>query len=123
MTANASLSLRLLKTENGRKFSPMKIFHLAIAAALAVPLAAQKAPVPTPASILGYEPGADRHLPSWKQVTDYFRAVERASPRVQVHTLGQTVLGRPFLAVFISDSATLRHLDRYQMIQRKLMNP
>jgi hypothetical protein len=25
--------------------------------------------------------------------------------------------------VFISDSATLKHLDRYQMIQRKLMNP
>ena len=42
---------------------------------------------------------------------------------MQVHTLGKTVLGRPFLAVFISDSATLKHLDRYQMIQRKLMNP
>ena len=101
----------------------MRILHLAVAAALAAPLAAQKPPVPTPASILGYEPGADRKLPSWKQITDYFHAVEKTSPRVQVHTLGQTTLGRPFLAVFISDSATLRHLDRYQMIQRKLMNP
>jgi hypothetical protein len=98
---------------------------IAFAAALfaAAPLAAQKSSVPTPASILGYEPGADRHLPSWKQITDYFHAVEKASPRVQVHTLGQTTEGRPFLAVFISDSATLKHLDRYQMIQRKLMNP
>jgi hypothetical protein len=102
----------------------MKLLQfLALAAALTTPLSAQKAPVPTPASILGYEPGADRKLPSWKQITDYFHAVEKASPRVQVHTLGQTTLGRPFLAVFISDSATLRHLDRYQMIQRKLMNP
>ena len=42
---------------------------------------------------------------------------------MQVHVLGKTTLGRPFLAVFISDSATLKHLDRYQMIQRKLMNP
>jgi hypothetical protein len=103
----------------------MKRTHL-ICLALAVcaaPLAAQKSPVPTPASILGYEPGADRHLPSWKQITDYFHAVEKASPRVQVHTLGKTTEGRPFLAVFISDSATLKHLDRYQMIQRKLMNP
>ena len=89
----------------------------------AAPLTAQKPPVPTPASILGFEPGADRKLPSWKQITDYFRAVERTSPRVQVHELGKTTLGRPFLAVFISDSATLKHLDRYQMIQRKLMNP
>ncbi len=97
---------------------------VALALALAAaPLAAQKSPVPTPASILGYEPGADRHLPSWKQITDYFHAVEKTSPRVQVHTLGQTTEGRPFLAVFISDSATLKHLDRYQMIQRKLMNP
>jgi hypothetical protein len=96
------------------------ILALALCAA---PLFAQKAAVPTPASILGYEPGADRHLPSWKQITDYFRAVEKTSPRVQVHELGKTTLGRPFLAVFISDSATLKHLDRYQMIQRKLMNP
>ncbi len=102
----------------------MKILHLLTAlAAIGSPLSAQKSPVPTPASILGFEPGADRKLPSWHQITDYFRAVERTSPRVQVHELGKTTLGRPFLAVFISDSATLKHLDRYQMIQRKLMNP
>jgi hypothetical protein len=101
----------------------MKLFRLALAAAVAAaPLAAQTA-VPTPASILGYSPGADRHLPTWKQITTYFQAVEKTSPRVQVHVLGKTALGRPFLAVFISDSATLKHLDRYQMIQRKLMNP
>jgi hypothetical protein len=105
-----------------------RIVYLAVAAIIATPLAAQKpavppSPVPTPASILGYEPGADRKLPTWKQITDYFRAVEKASPRVQVRTLGPTTMGRPFVAVFISDSATLRQLPRYQMIQRKLMNP
>jgi len=101
----------------------MNLLRLAIVAALtAAPLAAQSA-VPTPASILGYAPGVDRHLPTWKQITTYFQAVERTSPRVQVHVLGKTNQGRPFLAVFISDSATLKHLDRYQMIQRKLMNP
>ncbi|MFI5233425.1 MAG: M14 family zinc carboxypeptidase [Gemmatimonadales bacterium] len=101
----------------------MKLLHLALLAALATPLSAQRPAVPTPASILGYAPGADRHLPTWKQITTYFQAVEKTSPRVQVHVLGKTSLGRPFLAVFISDSATLKHLDRYQMIQRKLMNP
>jgi hypothetical protein len=107
------------------------IEYFAIAAIIGTPLAAQKpaapaAPasaVPTPASILGYEPGADRKLPTWKEITDYFHAVEKTSPRVQVHTLGPTTLGRPFLAVFIADSATLKQLPRYQMIQRKLMNP
>ena len=80
-------------------------------------------PIPTPASILGFEPGAERHLPSWKQITDYFTALDRASPRVRVRTLGKTTLGRPFLVAFISDSSTLANLEHYRQIQRKLMDP
>jgi hypothetical protein len=79
--------------------------------------------IPNPADILGFEPGADRHLPSWKQITDYFTALDKASPRISVRTLGKTTLGRPFLAVFISDSSTLANLERYRQIQRKLMDP
>jgi hypothetical protein len=79
--------------------------------------------VPSPASILGYEPGADRHLPTWKQITDYFAALDKASPRVAVRTLGKTTLGRPFIVAFISDSATLRNLEHYRQIQRRLMDP
>ena len=86
-------------------------------------LSAQRPPMPVPAAILGFEPGADRKLPAWKQVTDYFHALELSTPRVQVRTLGRTTLGRPFLAVFIADSATLRNLERYRQIQRKLMDP
>ncbi len=83
----------------------------------------QKTALPTPASILGYEPGADRKLPTWKQITDYFTALDKASPRVTTRILGKTTLGRPFLAVFIADSSTLANLDRYKQIQRKLMDP
>lgn len=79
--------------------------------------------IPSPASILGYEPGADRHLPSWTQITTYFAALDKASPRVLVRTLGKTTLGRPFIVAFISDSATLANLDHYREIQRKLMDP
>src|SRR5262249_17743404 len=89
----------------------------------AFPAAAQRAAIPTPASILGFEPGADRHLPSWKQITDYFTALDKASPRVTTRVLGKTTLGRPFLAVFISDSATLANLEHYRQIQRRLMDP
>ena len=87
------------------------------------PQGSARDPLPTPASILGFEPGAERHLPSWKQITDYFTALDRASPRVSVRTLGKTTLGRPFLVAFISDSATLANLERYRQIQRKLMDP
>jgi hypothetical protein len=80
-------------------------------------------PIPSPASIIGFEPGTDRKLPTWKQITDYFTALDRASPRVSVRTLGKTTLGRPFLVAFIGDPATLASLDRYRQIQRKLLDP
>jgi hypothetical protein len=83
---------------------------------------AQRA-IPTPASVLGFEPGADRHLPSWKQIVDYFTALDEASPRVSVRTLGKTTLGRPFIVAFIADSSTLANLEQYRQIQRKLMDP
>ncbi|MEO7999288.1 MAG: M14 family zinc carboxypeptidase [Gemmatimonadaceae bacterium] len=94
-------------------------------AALAVfsPSANAQRAIPTPASILGFEPGADRKLPSWKQVTDYFIALDKASPRVSTRVLGKTVLGRPFLVAFIADSSTLSNLEKYRQIQRKLLDP
>src|SRR5688572_29792087 len=79
--------------------------------------------IPTPTSILGWEPGTDRKLPTWKQVTDYFTELDKASPRVSVRTLGKTTLGRPFIVAFIADPSTLANLDRYRQIQRKLMDP
>ena len=79
--------------------------------------------IPTPASVLGFEPGADRKLPTWKQVADYFTALDKASPNVTVRTIGKTTLGRPFLVAFFSDPQTLANLPRYQQIQKKLMDP
>ena len=95
----------------------------AVAFTLAVPAAAQRSAVPTPASILGFEPGTDRRLPSWKQVTDYFAALDVASPHVQVRTLGKTTLGRPFIVAFISDSANLANLERFRQVQNQLLDP
>ena len=92
-------------------------------AATAAPARAQRPTLPSPASVLGFEPGTDRRLPTWKQVTDYFQALDRASPHVSVRTLGPTTLGRPFIAAFIADSATLAQLERYRQIQRRLMDP
>ncbi|HJU64301.1 MAG TPA: M14 family metallopeptidase, partial [Gemmatimonadaceae bacterium] len=106
---------------------------IALAAILAASTAnaayAQRAPrnaqraMPTPAAVLGFEPGEDRKLPSWRQVVEYFTRLDAASARVQVRTLGRTTLGRPFIAVLIADSATLAQLPRYRDIQRKLADP
>ena len=107
-----------------RRFAPLLFLTFASPLLAQHPQGSSHDPgIPSPASVIGFEPGADRHLPSWKQVTDYFYALDKASPRVSVRTLGKTTLGRPFIVAFISDSATLRNLEHYRQIQRKLMDP
>jgi hypothetical protein len=96
---------------------------LILTPALATTGAQSRATLPDPATMFGFALGADRHLPSWKQITDYFAALDKASPRVSVRTLGKTTLGRPFIVAFIADSATLANLEHYRQIQRKLMDP
>ncbi|HEX5972402.1 MAG TPA: M14 family zinc carboxypeptidase, partial [Gemmatimonadaceae bacterium] len=95
------------------------------AAVLAFPLVvrAQARAVPTPASVIGFVPGTDRKLPTWKQVTDYFTALDAASPRIRVHTLGRTTLGRPFIAAFIGDPATVANLGKLRDDARRLADP
>ena len=91
---------------------------------LASPAAsAQSRQVPTPASVIGFEPGTDKKLPEWQQVVAYFKALDAASPRVQLRVLGKTTLGRPFIAAFISDASNLAGLARVRETQRKLSDP
>lgn len=88
------------------------------------PASAQKpAALPSFEQMYGFKPGTDKRLASWKEVTGFLTALDKASPRVQLRTLGKTVLGRPFLVSIISDSSTLANLERYRQIQRKLMDP
>ena len=73
--------------------------------------------------MIGFVPGTDRKLPAWSQVVAYFTALAKSSPRIQLHTLGKTTLGRPFIAAIISDSATIANLPKYREIQRRLADP
>src|SRR5688572_26921368 len=102
----------------------MRLSRLALLALVApsTALLAQSA-VPTPASVIGFEPGTDRKLPSWSQVVDWFARADAASPRLTLRTLGRTTKGRPFVAAFIADSATLADLPRYRDIQARLADP
>jgi hypothetical protein len=81
------------------------------------------AAVPSPASRLGFTPGDDRRVADWRQITAYFAALDEASPRVLVRTLGETTLGRPLLAAFVSAPENIRNLAKYQEIQRRLADP
>lgn len=82
-----------------------------------------RAEIPSPRSVLGFTPGDDRTIADWKQIYNYFAQLDRASDRVQVLTLGETTLQRPFIVAFISAPENIRNLAKLKEIQRKLADP
>ena len=79
--------------------------------------------VPAPQEIVGFVPGDDRKLASWSQVVEYFRALAKASDRVEVETIGASTMGRPFILATISSAENLAHLDELKNIQSQLADP
>jgi hypothetical protein len=82
-----------------------------------------KTSVPAPLEVLGFRPGDDRKLASWKQVVDYFGRLDAASDRVKFEELGKTTLGAPFVMATISTPENLARLDEFKEIQRGLADP
>ena len=79
--------------------------------------------IPSPKVVLGFEPGDDRKIADWRQITDYFARLDKASDRVLLQTLGESTLKRPIVVAFISSRENLLALDRYREIQQKLADP
>jgi hypothetical protein len=78
---------------------------------------------PSPRSVLGFTPGDDRTIADWRQITDYFAGLDKASDHVSVLTIGQSTLKRPIIAALISSPENLLELNRYKEIQQKLADP
>jgi len=79
--------------------------------------------IPTPRSILGFEPGDDRKLVEWPVLVRYFDALAKASDRIEYRELGKTTLGAPFIALAISSPQNLRRLDYYRLNNASLADP
>jgi hypothetical protein len=79
--------------------------------------------IPSPRSVFGFNPGDDRTIADWKQITDYLARLDKASDRVQVQTIGTSTLGRTMIAAFISAPENIRNLDKYKAIQARLADP
>jgi hypothetical protein len=115
----------------GRIGSIGRICHIAILfVALSLTVQAQrKRPeplvkaIPSPRSVFGFDPGDDRTIIDWKQITDYFARLDQASDRVRVQTIGQSTLGRPLIAAFISAPENIRNLGKYKEMQAQLADP
>jgi hypothetical protein len=94
--------------------------RLALLLLAALPSLAQ---VPTPSAFLKMDVGADRTLADYRQVRSYFRALDAASPRVEVQTLGKTVLGEDMIMAVISSEENLKNQERIRAIAKRLADP
>ena len=102
----------------------MRTHALIAATALAVlagPARAQT--VASPSEFLGLSVGADRTVADYRQVLAYFKALDAASPRVEVEVLGKTTLGEDLFLAAISSEANLANKKRLQEVARKIADP
>ncbi|HUP49332.1 MAG TPA: M14 metallopeptidase family protein [Thermoanaerobaculia bacterium] len=93
---------------------------LTTALLLALPAAAQ---IQSPSQFLGFEVGADRKLADYRQIVSYFRALEKASPRLAVEVLGKTTLGEEMIMAVISSEENMRNIEGIRETARRLADP
>ena len=79
--------------------------------------------VPTPLKFNGYIAGAEGHLTYAEDVYRYMRALEAATPRVKVFSIGKSEEGREMILTAVSSEANIAKLDRYREITRLLSDP
>ena len=88
-----------------------------------VAFAAPAKKITSPTDAFGFEPGTDRKLADWKQLTAYFEKLASESDKVRYEEVGKTTEGRPFITVTISAPENLARLEHYKEIQRRLADP
>src|SRR5262245_24794814 len=92
-----------------------------LALSLACTLAATAAgSLQTPEQYFGFRIGADNKLARWDKIVDYMKLAAASSDRVRFRELGKSSNGNPFVAMEISAPDTLKNLDRYKQLERKL---
>ncbi len=79
--------------------------------------------IPTPAEVLGYPVGAERKIPDWPVIGDYFARLAAASDRVQVEELGRSTDDEPLLLVTISAPENLARREELRAINARLFDP
>jgi hypothetical protein len=96
---------------------------IAAALGLAFGSPAHAASIQTPSEFLGMTVGADRTLADYRQILAYFKALDAASPRVELEMLGKTTLGEDLFLAAISSEKNLANKRRLQEIARKIADP
>ncbi|HTY84667.1 MAG TPA: M14 metallopeptidase family protein [Silvibacterium sp.] len=78
------------------------------------------AQIPTPASILGHNPGDDFYLADYDDAIKYFHALAASSDRIRMFKVGKSTRGEDYEIAVISSPENLARLDEYKAIARRL---
>jgi hypothetical protein len=79
--------------------------------------------VPTPKAVLGDIAGAPGKLPYSKEVYEYMRLLDAASPRVKVLSIGTTEEGREMIAVAVASDKLMARYEENRAKLAKLADP
>lgn len=96
------------------------VLPTALAALLVTFASAQQQAIQTPEQYFGFRMGTDNKLARWDRIVQYFQQISAGSDRVRYRELGKSTNGNPFVALEIASADTLKSLDRYKQLQRKL---
>ncbi len=96
------------------------IFTFAIALFIFLNTSIGLCQITAPDDYLGYKPGADFHLATYEQLTEYFQIISNQSDRMKLFDMGPTTEGRRMLYAVISSKENIAELEKYQEITRRL---
>jgi hypothetical protein len=77
----------------------------------------------SPKEFFGFDIGEDRKLARWDKIVEYFKTLEKISPRIKVVEPGKTTDGNPFIIVIITSPENMEKFNEYKEISRKLAYP
>jgi hypothetical protein len=97
-----------------------RIFLTALLAALIFSTTGAQQGLQTPEQFFGFRMGTDNKLARWDKIVDYFKQVSGATDRIRFRELGKSTNGNPFIALEIASADTLKNLDKYKQMERKL---
>ena len=79
--------------------------------------------VPTTKDVLGYYIGQPKTLTYYADALRYYRALDRASDRVSIETIGRSDEGRELVVVWISSEENIRNLERNRSNLARIADP
>jgi hypothetical protein len=79
--------------------------------------------IPTPKDVLGYHIGAPGKLTYYADILKFYRALEKATPRVKVETIGKSDEDRELVVVWVSSDANIKNLQQNRDNLARIANP